>query len=253
MNRFSTPDPVHRGARRHQKRLRSGVATSMPYPGISGAVMEATGALMASGLHPANAGSNGNLGDLGVLGEIRPLLSMKCDVCVLSEYSQVCTNVYRIKPPYTISYDLQVFRLIDGILESDLWPLQDDDLQEEANGITASNGHAGSEDKITTTVPQLHAVPSSASTTSKADLVRTQSSSTTVAARRRTSSRRAKRNDLPNNNVNNVAITTKSTTSGGTDSNTASNRKNTSSNSLKKSSSSKRGGPRRSTKIKCQQ
>ena len=40
-------------------------------------------------------------------GEIGPLLGIKCDVCVLSK-------------------ETQVFRLLDGILESDLWPISDD-------------------------------------------------------------------------------------------------------------------------------
>lgn len=38
-----------------------------------------------------------------MLDDINPLLSLKCDVCVLSE-------------------ERQVFRLLDAILESDLWP-----------------------------------------------------------------------------------------------------------------------------------
>ena len=53
-----------------------------------------------------------------MLSDINPLLSLKCDVCVLSE-------------------ERQVFRLLDAILETDLWP-QD---QEESNAQeTISNG-----------------------------------------------------------------------------------------------------------------
>ena len=39
-------------------------------------------------------------------------LGTKCDVCVLSE-------------------ETQVFRLVDAILESNLWPLAEEDLEEE--------------------------------------------------------------------------------------------------------------------------
>jgi len=80
----------HPTIKKHQKRLTSGAAT-----GISSAVMEATGTLMASGY--------GGKGFDPMLDDINPLLSLKCDVCVLSE-------------------ERQVFRLLDAILESDLWP-----------------------------------------------------------------------------------------------------------------------------------
>lgn len=46
------------------------------------------------------------------LSEIGPLMALKCDVCVLSEYNQV-------------------FRLIDGILESELWPTEEQEEEEE--------------------------------------------------------------------------------------------------------------------------
>ena len=47
-----------------------------------------------------------------MLDDINPLLSLKCDVCVLSE-------------------ERQVFRLLDAILESDLWP-QNQSMPESA-------------------------------------------------------------------------------------------------------------------------
>ena len=53
-----------------------------------------------------------------MLSDINPLLSLKCDVCVLSE-------------------ERQVFRLLDAILETDLWP-QDQD--ESTAQETISNG-----------------------------------------------------------------------------------------------------------------
>ena len=49
--------------------------------------------------------TNQNSFDPFFLEEIGPLLGTKCDVCVLSE-------------------ETQVFRLLDAILESNLWPLE---------------------------------------------------------------------------------------------------------------------------------
>lgn len=53
-----------------------------------------------------------------MLSDINPLLSLKCDVCVLSE-------------------ERQVFRLLDAILETDLWP---QDQEESTAQETISNG-----------------------------------------------------------------------------------------------------------------
>eukprot|EP00093_Oithona_nana_P002477 02477.XXX_19386_18217_1 [CDS] Oithona nana genome sequencing. len=89
-NKSNEANVHHPTIKKHQKRLTSGAAT-----GISCAVMEATGTLMASGY--------GGKGFDPMLDDINPLLSLKCDVCVLSE-------------------ERQVFRLLDAILESDLWP-----------------------------------------------------------------------------------------------------------------------------------
>lgn len=95
--RIGQPDPVDRRARRHQRRLATGTATDLAWPGLAGAVLGATGPLMASGAGPALSDPH--------LAEIGPLMTLKCDVCVLSEYNQV-------------------FRLVDAILGANVWPLE---------------------------------------------------------------------------------------------------------------------------------
>ena len=58
-----------------------------------------------------------------MLSDINPLLGLKCDVCVLSE-------------------ERQVFRLLDAILESDLWPMHQETrvpAQEQTNGKVVQN------------------------------------------------------------------------------------------------------------------
>lgn len=81
-----------RNLKKHQKRLSSGAAVR--YPGLSHAL---TGQLLGMTV-------NGKHFDPFFL-DIGPLLGIKCDVCVLSE-------------------ERQVFRLLDAILESNLWPLE---------------------------------------------------------------------------------------------------------------------------------
>jgi len=107
--RFSRPVTevkVHdRSIKKHQKRLSSGAATRIPYPGLSEALSRASGTLIGTSLQLQNYQDS-------VLSEIVPLLGTKCDVCVLSE-------------------ETQVFRLVDAILESNLWPLAEEDLEEE--------------------------------------------------------------------------------------------------------------------------
>jgi len=110
--RFSRPESEvkvqDRSIKKHQKRLSSGAATRIPYPGLSEALRGASGTLLATSLQLKNYQDS-------ILGEIVPLLGTKCDVCVLSE-------------------ETQVFRLVDAILESNLWPLaeseQGNDLEE---------------------------------------------------------------------------------------------------------------------------
>lgn len=110
--RFSRPESEvkvqDRSIKKHQKRLSSGAATRIPYPGLSEALRGASGTLLGTSLQLKNYQDS-------ILGEIVPLLGTKCDVCVLSE-------------------ETQVFRLVDAILESNLWPLaeseQGNDLEE---------------------------------------------------------------------------------------------------------------------------
>lgn len=110
--RFSRPESEvkvqDRSIKKHQKRLSSGAATRIPYPGLSEALRGASGTLLGTSLQLKNYQDS-------ILGEIVPLLGTKCDVCVLSE-------------------ETQVFRLVDAILESNLWPLAEsekgDDLKE---------------------------------------------------------------------------------------------------------------------------
>jgi len=116
-----------RQIKRHQKRLSTGAATSIQL-GTSGGTSGLTevagnGSIRkttSSNLKNGGGGSNNQKSasssnksnaqkpkEQHILGEIGPLLGIKCDVCVLSK-------------------ETQVFRLLDGILESDLWPISDD-------------------------------------------------------------------------------------------------------------------------------
>jgi len=118
-SRSVTEVKVHdRSIKKHQKRLSSGAATRIPYPGLSEALRGASGTLIGTSLELHNYHDS-------VLSEIVPLLGTKCDVCVLSE-------------------ETQVFRLVDAILESNLWPLAEDfedDLEEPEEDDRASNHH----------------------------------------------------------------------------------------------------------------
>ena len=71
----------------------------IPYPGLSNALIGATEPIFGKFLDPK-------------LDEFYDdLLTLKCDVCVLSEFNQV-------------------FKLVDGILETDLWSTEEN-LEEE--------------------------------------------------------------------------------------------------------------------------
>ncbi len=94
-----------RSIRRHQKRLSSGAAMRIP---CSGPILGgATGSVLME--IATNPEGSKDLDPL--LMEIVPLLGIKCDVCVLSEEDQV-------------------FRLLDAILESNLWPLHLHDVNQ---------------------------------------------------------------------------------------------------------------------------
>ena len=89
MNRPPEAKIANRSIKKHQRRLSSGAATRIPYPGLSDALVGATASFIEATVN------NSKLSDLS------ELMTMKCDVCVLSEYNQV-------------------FRLLDGILEADM-------------------------------------------------------------------------------------------------------------------------------------
>ena len=89
VNRPPEAKIANRSIKKHQRRLSSGAATRIPYPGLSDALVGATASFVEAAVN------NSKLSDLS------ELMTMKCDVCVLSEYNQV-------------------FRLLDGILETDM-------------------------------------------------------------------------------------------------------------------------------------
>jgi len=116
--RFSRPESEvkvqDRSIKKHQKRLSSGAATRIPYPGLSEALRGASGTLLGTSLQLKNYQDS-------ILGEIVPLLGTKCDVCVLSE-------------------ETQVFRLVDAILESNLWPLGESEKGNDIEEVTEDEG-----------------------------------------------------------------------------------------------------------------
>ena len=89
VNRPPEAKIANRSIKKHQRRLSSGAATRIPYPGLSDALVGATASFIEATVN------NSKLSDLS------DLMTIKCDVCVLSEYNQV-------------------FRLLDGILEADM-------------------------------------------------------------------------------------------------------------------------------------
>ena len=76
MNRPTEAKIHDRSVKKHQKRLTSGAATRVPYPGLSEALMGATEPLLEPGLQKKSWDPK--------LDEIWDLMTIKCDVCVLS-------------------------------------------------------------------------------------------------------------------------------------------------------------------------